>query len=168
MNPATDETARPPSPLEAAFNVARCHEEQGQVDKLGAPYLEHVRRVVDRVAAIAPDHLVESAKVAAALHDVVEDCDEITLEDLRAAGFSEAVVAAVGSVTRGEDEEYFDMVRRAAQDEIGHWVKLADNLDNSDPDRAGDLPEEVRERLRAKYAEARAILAAHGAVDPDT
>ena len=135
-----------------------------QTDKLGAPYMEHIRRVVDRVAVLAPTEISVECQVAAALHDAVEDTP-VTLEGLRSEGFSQEVVDAVDSVTKRTGEDYFDMVRRAASNPIGRWVKLADNLDNADPERAADLPPEVRARLADKYAQARRILAEHGAAD---
>lgn len=61
------------------------------------------------------------------------------------------------------------MIRRAAADPVGRWVRLADNLDNldnSDPERAKNLPPDVRDRLALPYQRARDILAPHGAVAP--
>ncbi len=135
-----------------------------QTDKLGAPYMQHVQRVVGRVAVLAPDGIAVECQVAAALHDVVED-SPVTFDGLRSEGFSQEVVDAVDSVTKRTGEDYFDMVRRAASNPIGRWVKLADNLDNADPERAANLPPEVRARLADKYAQARRILAEHGAAD---
>ncbi len=160
--------ATPPSPTDPQLlrTLASATEAHGtQEDKLDAPYMEHVRRVVARVADLAPAEISAECQTAAALHDVVEDTP-LTLEDLRSQGFSPEVVAAVGSVTKRDGEDYFDMVRRAAADPIGGWVKLADNLDNADPERAAKLPPEVRTRLAKKYADARAILAEHGFVEP--
>ncbi len=136
-----------------------------QTDKLGAPCVQHVQRVVDRVADLAPDEISAACQTADALHDLIEDTGW-TLDDLRAEGFPPEVVDAVDSVTKRDGEDYFDMVRRAAADPIGRWVKLADNLDNADPERAAQLPPEVRARLADKYADARAILAEHGALEP--
>lgn len=71
--------------LEHALTVAeRLH--RGQTDKLGAPYLLHVERVVERVAAIAPPGLLDNCGAAAALHDTVEDCDDWTLADVAGYG----------------------------------------------------------------------------------
>lgn len=144
-------------PFVAALAIARsCHEPQ--TDKLDVAYINHVLRVVERVAALAPPDLVEQAKVAAALHDTIEDCDCVELDDLRTLGFSEDIVEAVASVTKLEGEDYPDAVRRAASHPIGLWVKLADNLDNSDPERAAQLPDDKRLKFAARYEEARRIL----------
>lgn len=97
--------------------------------------------------------------MAGLLHDVVEDSD-ITLDDLRADGFPEAVISAVDSVTRRDGELYRDMIARAAADPIGRLVKLADNAHNSSPERLAALDEPVRTGLARRYAKARAVLLA--------
>ena len=164
---STAETRPEPAPgtLGAALALAEDWH-AGQVDKLGAPYIEHVRRVVDRVAAIAPADVRDAAQVAAALHDTVEDCDGVTLDVLSDHGFAPEVVAAVDSVTKRPGEDYDDLIGRAAADRVGRWVKLADNLDNSDPARARSLRLRTRFRLARRYRRARKVLAAHGAVAP--
>jgi len=128
------------------------------------PYIRHVQRGIDRVAILAPADIAATCQSAAALHDLIEDTDW-TLDDVRAEGFPAEVVDAVDSVTKRDGEDYFDMVRRAAADPVGRWVKLADNLDNADPERAAQLQPDVRARLAHKYAAARSILADHGATD---
>ena len=149
--------------LTRAIAIAE-HAHAAQTDKLGAPYIHHIQRVIDRVALLAPAEIATTCQTAAALHDLVEDTDW-SLDDLRAEGFPAEVVDAVDSVTKRDGEDYFDMVRRAASDPVGRWVKLADNLDNADPERAAQLPPDVRARLADKYAAARRILADHGATD---
>jgi len=157
----------PPGSLAHALVVAsRVHGDQ--VDKLGAPYLLHVCRVVERVTRLAPPDLAHLGRIAAALHDTVEDADvPWTFDDMADAGFAPDVVSAVDAVTKRVGEGYDEMIRRAAQDPVGRWVKLADNLDNSDPERARELDPATSERLAAKYAGARQILAKHGASVPD-
>ena len=161
------EDSTPIGSLEHALTVAeRIH--RNQTDKLGAPYMRHVERVVERVAAIAPPELLDDCRVAAALHDTVEDSEgPWTLADIAAAGFSPEVVSAVDSVSKRPGEDYTDLIHRAGQDPVGRWVKLADNLDNADPERAAALEPETRQRLATKYADARRVLAGYGAVVPD-
>ena len=149
--------------LTRAIAIAE-HAHAAQTDKLGAPYIHHIQRVIDRVALLAPAEIATTCQAAAALHDLVEDTDW-SLDDLRAEGFPAEVVDAVDSVTKRDGEYYFDMVRRAAADPVGRWVKLADNLDNADPERAAQLQPDVRARLADTYAAARSILADHGATD---
>lgn len=133
--------------------LAGVHHE-GQVDKAGNPYYDHVAAV----AKMCSKHGY-LAEAAGYLHDIVEDT-EMTLDQLRAHGFPEAVVSAVDAVTKRPGEAYLDAVRRAAQDPLGRVVKLADNRHNSDEDRLALLPAEKRDRLRKKYAQAREILEA--------
>lgn len=93
-----------------------------QTDKAGQPYILHVLRVM--LAQQSPE-----AMTVAALHDVVEDT-EITLADLREAGWSQHVVDAVDAMTRRDGEDYFEFAQRAAANELARPVKVADLKDN--------------------------------------
>ncbi len=115
------------------------------MDKAGAPYILHPLRVMLKQETT-------EERIAAVLHDVVEDSD-ITLEDLRNEGFSEAVVDAVDAVTMRTGESYTEFVLRATLNPIGRRVKLADLEDNSDLSRISHPTEEDYERL-AKYQKA--------------
>lgn len=136
------------STLERAIAIA-AEAHAGQTDKGGAPYILHPLRVMMRVEG-------EHARIAAVLHDLVEDT-HWTFDDLRAEGFHEAVVAALDGLTRREGEIYLDFCRRAATNELARQVKLADIEDNLDPARVAALPEESRS-LTDPYREAVAIL----------
>jgi (p)ppGpp synthase/HD superfamily hydrolase len=94
------------------------------------------------------------ARMAAVLHDVVEDGD-VTLERLRAEGFPAAVVEAVDALTKREHEEddYEAFIRRAALNPIAREVKLADLRDNSDLSRIAEPTERDRKRI-GKYRKA--------------
>jgi (p)ppGpp synthase/HD superfamily hydrolase len=129
-------------------------EYEGQVDKAGQPYIDHPRTVARILTEQGHD---QRTIMAGLLHDVVEDTD-ITLDRLRHLGYPEEVVRAVDSVTKRPGETYMDMVRRAAADPIGKWVKLADNATNSDPERLALLSGEEQEWFTQKYAKARAVL----------
>lgn len=124
---------------------------RSQVDKAGEPYIEHPRRVA---AGVKDDPVVQAA---AWLHDVVEDTS-VTLEDLRAAGFPEVVVAAVDALTRRPDEDRDAYYTRVAADPVALQVKWADLADNADPGRLARLDADTRGRLHAKYAHAREVL----------
>ena len=127
--------------LERAIAIAaKAHE--GQVDKAGAPYILHPLRVMLRVTT-------DEERIAAVLHDVVEDTD-ITLEMLRSEGFATAVLSAVESLTKRTDENYEAFVQRPASDPIGRKVKLADLADNSDLSRIPNPTAEDHARV-AKY-----------------
>ena len=119
-----------------------------QLDKSGRPYILHPIRVLQRCEL----HPVD-VQIVAVLHDVVEDTP-MTLEDLRAHGFNETVVAGVDAMSKRDGEDFFEYVRRCSRNPIGCVVKLADMEDNSDPIRKfqGDA-----ERL-VRYSKARQIV----------
>lgn len=94
----------------------------GQVDKAGAPYILHPLRVM---LAVEGEH----AKMAAVLHDVVEDTD-VTIADLSRAGFPKPVIAAVIALTKLPGMSRLEAARMAAADPIARVVKLADLADN--------------------------------------
>jgi (p)ppGpp synthase/HD superfamily hydrolase len=124
----------------------------GQTDKVGVPYIEHVRAVA---AGLSPfgDELV----MAGLLHDLLEDTDW-TAERLREKGVPDRVVEIVESVTNQAGITYDEKIRRITADPQATLVKIADNAHNSHPDRAAQLPADKRERLAAKYRSARAEL----------
>lgn len=138
------------STLEKAIEIAaRAH--AGQVDKAGEPYIFHPIRVM----------LAQSdtqARIAAILHDVVEDSD-VTLDDLGREGFSEEVLTAVDALTEREGETQPDKAKRAAENEIALMVKLADVTDNMDMSRIRQPAERDHARLR-EYEQMKEILMA--------
>jgi (p)ppGpp synthase/HD superfamily hydrolase len=108
--------------IERALQIAaKAHE--GQTDKDGQPYILHPLRVMAAVEGI-------EAQIVAVLHDVVEDT-AVTLDDLRAAGFSAPVLEAVACVTHDKSEPYADYVVRCKQNALGRQVKLGDLQDNA-------------------------------------
>lgn len=123
---------------------------QGQLDKIGRPYIDHPRRVAARLDT--PD-----AKAAALLHDVIEDSD-LTADDLRAEGIPPGVVHAVVLLTRRADVPDAEYYRRILGDELALTVKLADLADNSDPRRLARIVEPQRTALTEKYRHAYAAL----------
>ena len=120
--------------------AAKAHE--GQVDKAGAPYVLHPLRMMLRVSTT-------EERITAVLHDVVEDCG-VSLDALRAEGFSGAVIDAIDSVTVRPGEPYETFVLRAAANPIGRRLKLADLEDNSDLARIASPTARDHERI-AKY-----------------
>lgn len=136
--------------LDDAIQLARkAHE--GQLDKGGRPYIGHPLRVMGRVAG-------ERERMAAVLHDVVEDT-EVTLADLLAAGCPAQVVSAVDAISKRHGEPSEAYLARVAADPIAIVVKRADIADNLSPDRLARLDEPTQERLRAKYEKALRFLA---------
>ena len=68
----------------------------------------------------------EAERIAALLHDVVEDTDW-TLDRLREAGYSEEIITAVDCLTRRGGETYEAFVLRCKADPIA----LGDSLPSS-------------------------------------
>lgn len=124
----------------------------GQRDRSGMPYILH------------PVHLAEQMEdelstCAALLHDTLEDT-WVTPEELRRE-FPSEVTAAVELLTRKEDEDYFEYVRRIRKNPIARAVKLADLRHNMDKSRLADpTPKMVEwmERHCRKYRRAEEIL----------
>jgi hypothetical protein len=141
-------------PLLALADLVATQAHEGQVDKAGAPYITHPRRVAARVAARGGT--VEQ-QAAALLHDVLEDTP-LTAEQLPLLGVPDTVVDAVLALTKGPDEPYDDSVARAARHPLARLVKRCDVEDNTDPDRLARLDPTTRQRLEAKYARARTLL----------
>jgi (p)ppGpp synthase/HD superfamily hydrolase len=124
----------------------------GQKDKVGAPYILHPLRVMFRCRS-------DEEKIAAVLHDVVEDGPGWTFDHLRAEGFSEVILDALSGLTKRPEEEndYMSFVKRAASNPISKVVKLADIEDNLDVTRLPSVTDKDQRRL-SKYLEARAYL----------
>ncbi|MFE2754151.1 HD domain-containing protein [Actinosynnema sp. NPDC059335] len=135
--------------VDDAIRIARAAHE-GQVDKSGRPYIDHPLRVMGRVSG-------EHARMAAVLHDVVEDTD-VTAEDLRAAGCPPEVVATVLALSHRDGESQEDYLARVRTDPVAVAVKRADIADNTSPPRLALLDPATRDRLRAKYARALDLL----------
>ncbi|UGQ13879.1 HD domain-containing protein [Yinghuangia sp. ASG 101] len=135
--------------LEDAVALAR-RAHDGQVDKSGRPYIAHPLRVMRAVDGTR-------ARMAAVLHDVIEDTG-VTEDDLRRAGCPEEVVAAVVALTKRPGEPLATSMARAAADPIARVVKRADIADNCSEQRLALLDEATRTRLRAKYARSLALL----------
>lgn len=136
--------------LERAIELAARHH-AGQVDKAGQPYILHPLRVMFGVKTL-------DQRMVAVMHDIVEDTP-ITLDDLRAEGFSPAVVGAVEALTKQKGEERLHAAKRAAANDIARAVKLSDVRDNMDLSRIPNPTERDRERL-GEYAKVLELLQA--------
>ena len=133
--------------LETALKVA-VEAHFGQRDKGGRPYIFHPLRVAAGCSG--------KAKVAALLHDTVEDTS-VTFEQLAELGIDGEILAAVKLLTHDKSVPYLDYVRNVRENSIAREVKLSDLRDNMDITRLGSLTDEDLERLR-KYREAYMIL----------
>ena len=136
------------SDLQRAIEIA-VDAHRGQVRKDGSPYVLHPLRLMFSVADA-------DAKVVAVLHDVVEDT-AVTLDDLRAEGFSEAIMAAVECVTHEAGVAYEDYIQRIKENPIAREVKLADLQDNANLYEIPQLQSKDLQRLE-KYHRAYMFL----------
>jgi (p)ppGpp synthase/HD superfamily hydrolase len=120
-----------------------------QTDKAGEPYVTHldaVARNLVRLGGVDDDHFQ-----IAYLHDVMEDCG-VTVDMLRARGYTERVIGGVVEMTHRPSEPYLAYISRviAAGTEV-MLVKLADLYHNTEASRLAKLDAGTQERLRKKY-----------------
>lgn len=123
----------------------------GQWDKSGKEYYKHPLAVMNRL----PESASDETRMAALLHDVVED----TLyerEDLEAMGYSKATLDMVELVTKkpGDKRPYIAVIKDIIDSSnLGAiQIKYADMTENTDPKRLVKLPQEKQEYLTRKYA----------------
>jgi len=138
------------STIERAVEIA-AKEHAGDVDKAGTPYLFHPLRLMFNVNK-------PFEKIAAVLHDVVEDTP-VTLSDLEKEGFHADVVAAVDALTKRKGESRIEAATRAAANPIARVVKLADVTDNMDLGRIAEPTDSDFARLK-EYAAVKKLLIA--------
>lgn len=125
--------------LEKAIEIAaRAH--AGVADDQGEPYLLHPIRVMLGVEG-------ETARIVAALHDVVEDAD-VTFDDLTAEGFSAEVLAALKLVTHEKGQSYGDYVIACKTNDVARSVKLSDLRDNSSMSRILLRPHKLKSDVK--------------------
>jgi len=123
--------------------AAKAH--AGQTDKGGNAYILHPLRVMMNFC----DDKDEAAQICAVLHDVVEDTT-ITLDDLRAEGFSDEIIAALDCLTKRDGESYDDFIGRILANPLACKVKNGDLTDNMDLTRIPNPTAKDEERIR-KY-----------------
>ena len=123
---------------------------EGQVDKSGMPYVNHVMRVMTAGRT-------ENEKIVGVLHDVVEDT-HWTFDELLAEGFPSHIVDALHCVTKlSDDEPYDEFIERVKTNPLAVAVKINDLTDNMDVRRYKELTEWDIKRLR-KYLSAYQVL----------
>lgn len=124
--------------LEKAYKL--CLEKHaGQTDKVGKPYFMHPFRVAERCRTIPQ-------KIVALLHDTIEDTD-VTPEFLLSEGFPREIVDGILAVTRKENEDYYDFIKRSSENPIGRVVKINDLEDNMDLSRLEFIDDKMKNRL---------------------
>ena len=122
----------------------------GQLEKNGHPYIMHPLRLM-----LSMD--TDEEQLAALLHDVVEDGDGVTFDDLSELGLPEAVLGALRNLTHDDNEPYEDYIARIAGHPLARKVKLADLRDNMDVRRLPEFTEKDAERMQ-RYVRAYDIL----------
>jgi (p)ppGpp synthase/HD superfamily hydrolase len=127
---------------------------EGQTDKAGRPYAEHLKAVAEGVRARGGD---DEQIAAGWLHDSVED-DALSREWLSGAALSRRTKDIVLAVTKRAGEEPEAYAERILHTPGALLVKEADLAHNADPERLAVLDEPVRKRLTEKYARMRALL----------
>ncbi|MEU0671660.1 HD domain-containing protein [Streptomyces sp. NPDC006172] len=127
---------------------------EGQTDKAGRPYAEHLQAVADGVRQRGGD----ADQIAAAwLHDAVED-DALSETRLREAALSDRTKAIVLAVTKRTGETPEAYAGRVLATPGALLVKEADLAHNADPARLAVLDAPTRSRLTEKYTHMRALL----------
>lgn len=135
--------------LERAIALA-LEAHRGQTDRQGQPYILHPLHVMMQMDD-------EAEMIAAVLHDVIEDTG-MTLDDLRAEGFSEQALTAVDLLTHDkETTSYETYVRRLKPNPMARKIKLADLRHNMDIRRIRTMSDADKARLE-KYHRAWRIL----------
>jgi len=145
--------------LEKAIALA-VEAHRGQVDKVGAAYILHPLRVMSRMSTNAE-------RIAAVLHDAVEDSDgRVTFERIAAMGAPAEAVEAIRLLTRtddGSDAGYQAYVERLCGNPIALKVKLADLENNLDTRRLSEVSPRDAARLSKylkTYRKLQAVVAA--------
>ena len=131
-----------------AMELARIVHE-GQVDKAGAEYINHPMRVAERMGT-------DEEKVVAWLHDVIEDCESISLMDIRSL-FGNDTANAVDAMSHRKGESWSDYLCRVKGNAMATKVKISDLIDNSNLSRLSVVTAKDIER-QAKYNRALVFL----------
>ncbi|MEU6524185.1 HD domain-containing protein [Streptomyces sp. NPDC046924] len=148
-----------PAQIEATARAVH----EGQTDKAGMPYAEHLRAVAEGVRARGGD---EEQIAAAWLHDAVED-GRLSEQWLREAALSRRTRDIVLAVTKRSGEPPEAYAARVLATPGALLVKEADLAHNADPARLAMLDEATRDRLAEKYARMRTLLGLVAGTRPD-
>ena len=119
-----------------------------QTDKSGVPYIYHPIHVAEQMDT-------ENECIIALLHDVVEDTN-VTFKQLEEV-FSKEIIDILKLLTREENIEYDEYIKRIKNNSIACKVKIADLTHNLDKTRL-DFVTEVDVKRNEKYKKALQIL----------
>lgn len=121
---------------------------KNQVDKSGVPYIYHPIHVAEQMDT-------ENECIIALLHDVVEDTN-VTFKQLEEV-FSKEIIDILKLLTREENIEYDEYIKRIKNNSIACKVKIADLTHNLDKTRL-DFVTEIDVKRNEKYKKALQIL----------
>ena len=121
---------------------------KNQVDKSGVPYIYHPIHVAEQMDT-------ENECIIALLHDVVEETN-VTFKQLEEV-FSKEIIDILKLLTREENIEYDEYIKRIKNNSIACKVKIADLTHNLDKTRL-DFVTEVDVKRNEKYKKALQIL----------
>lgn len=110
--------------IETAIELAAKYH-SGQKRLNGEPYIYHLLRVMLKMKT-------EEERIAAVLHDILEDTD-VTEEDLLKMGCDEHTVTVISHLSRMAHESYEDYIKSLNYNEIPIKIEdLQDNLNIAD------------------------------------
>ena len=128
----------------------------GKFDKNNKSYIEHLYRVSSNMSS-------EEGKILGLLHDVVEDIDDITFNDLKEFGISKDIINALILITNEKKvkeytkEEKLDIYNKKIDKiiESGNMLvielKLSDISDTYDEERIRLLSKDKQDWFKLKY-----------------
>ena len=129
-----------------------------KIDKAGKPYIEHLYRVSDKMTTL-------DGKVAGLLHDVVEDIDGVSFDDLIDIGIPLNIIEVLKLVTKEENIQILNKYEKLDKynkeidniiisgNKLALELKIADMSDNFDPSRLQELSIEQQYWFNKKYGE---------------
>jgi len=158
------------SKVQLAIEIAR-RAHKGQVDKLGADYINHPLRVHRNLISHPTFKTLDAAsqedcEVAAIMHDVIEDSgdgeesERFTEADLLSQGFSPRSIELVQLLTRKPEDvepkdKYYENINANPLAKLVKWADIADNLNIY---RTAGLSPEKKSRLAERYEHALEII----------
>lgn len=128
-----------------------------KIDKAGEPYLSHLVRVSNHMTTL-------DGNIAGLLHDVVEDIPNVRFEDLLDVGIPPHIVEVLRLVTKEpisseltQSDKLIDYNKQIDKiidsgNDLALELKIADMLDNYNPDRLKKLPLDQLVWFNEKYA----------------
>ena len=154
--PTLDTVAQPMHDAVAQVSLAKgiafvAH--RGQVDRVGAAYIDHPGRVAERFDPVGDP----IAAASAWLHEVLEGT-VVTAQELLEAGVLPEIVEVVHLLTRTPDVADDEFHARIRRHPVARRVKLAAIDDNAAPWRMRRLDYDTQVVLGERYRQAREFL----------